>query len=73
MTKPESFIAVEDVALEKPEKPLVVDSQMRNTGLTEDDMDFLNSLSEKEKTKIFRKVYPQCAITTIPGMTCPLG
>lgn len=56
MVKPQTFLAVEDVVMEKPEKPLVVESQIQNTGLSDEDLAFLNSFDEKAKTKIYRKV-----------------
>jgi hypothetical protein len=48
-------IAVEDVVLEKPGKPLVT-SQIVNADLTEDDVVFLEEYDEKAKSRLYHRV-----------------
>ncbi|KPI37148.1 putative transporter [Cyphellophora attinorum] len=48
-------IAVEDVVLEKPGKPLVT-SQIVNADLTEDDVIFLEEYDEKAKSRLYHRI-----------------
>jgi hypothetical protein len=63
-------IAVEDVVLEKPGKPLVT-SQIVNADLSEDDIIFLEEYDEKAKSRLYHRasLSATTASTWLIGMT----